>query len=82
MSWLKDLFKREIVYKVKSCKIKKPRKDEVTIFLLPDANQEVIQRFKQKLKEYHELNSKYGTLIVGGDVKISYAKKKRIKVKE
>ena len=76
MGW----FNEKQVIEVKAFKIKKPKKDELLIFHIPDGNIKIIKNFKDVLSK--AMKNEKSTMICVGEMTLIKAKKKQIEVKE
>ena len=79
MIWIKKLFERKIYYNVKYLRIKKPAKDEVIIFIVPEANETEMRVFMYLIKKARDSNTGY--LFINKKMELVKAKKKQVRVK-
>jgi hypothetical protein len=64
MKWLKNLLKNKQVIKVKSFKIRKPKKNEILLFKFPEGtSEETIISFKERFEEELKRNSSKETIL-------------------
>ena len=75
---IRNLFKKEITFKVEYKRIKKPAKDELLIFSIKDADVEMVKKFAEMLKPNRNQS---GFLVINDGVEIYKTKRKNLKIK-
>lgn len=74
---IKNLFKKEITFKVEYKRIKKPAKDEILIFQIRGASSKIIKEFSEMLTSKKGHNQ---YLVMNEGVEIYKVKRKKVKI--